>query len=208
VSEQPQDGRGGTGDRSEGPGSEPADGSERLGPGGRRGASRGGDGAGSASRGSPPRPGDDPADTPGEPDAGGSKPGGSKAGGSKGGGSKGGGSKGGGSKARGSKERSGTSDPEDDGLATAPATPLTQQLGRVFVLLLAILFGVFAVFNSQPVDFSWVFGETQVRPDPTGDGEVGGVPLIVLLVAAFVVGALIGAFTAWQLRRRRRSPHE
>lgn len=82
--------------------------------------------------------------------------------------------------------------------------PLTQQIGRIAIVVLAILFGVFAVVNSQAVDFSWVFGETHVRPAPAGEGEVGGVPLIVLLVAAFVVGALLGALLQWNAARGRR----
>ncbi len=85
-----------------------------------------------------------------------------------------------------------------------PPTPFTQHLGRFFIVVLAVLFGIFAVANSQPVDFSWVFGETEVRDDPTGPGEIGGVPLIVLLLVTFALGALIGAFTAWQLSRSRR----
>ena len=83
-------------------------------------------------------------------------------------------------------------------------TPFTQQLGRVFIVILAVLFGIFAVANSQPVDFSWVFGETQVRDDPAGDGEIGGVPLIVLLLITFALGMLIGAFVSWQVARSRR----
>ena len=85
-----------------------------------------------------------------------------------------------------------------------PPTPFTQHLGRFFIVVLAVLFGIFAVANSQPVDFSWVFGETEVRDDPTGPGEIGGVPLIVLLLVTFALGALIGAFTAWQLSRSRK----
>ncbi len=90
---------------------------------------------------------------------------------------------------------------------TPPAkepTPFTQQLGRVFIVILAVLFGIFAVANSQPVDFSWVFGETQVRDDPAGDGQIGGVPLIVLLLITFALGTLIGAFVSWQVTRARR----
>lgn len=74
------------------------------------------------------------------------------------------------------------------------AVPLTQQIGRAVVLALAILFGVFSVANAQRVTFSWVFGRTEAGP------AGGGVPLIVLLVAAFALGALV---TATVTRRRR-----
>ena len=81
----------------------------------------------------------------------------------------------------------------------APATvrarvPFTQQVGRVTVIVLAALFGVFAVTNAQRVAFSWVFGRTE--PVAAAAGERGGVPLIVLLLASFVVGALTGALVS------------
>ena len=82
-----------------------------------------------------------------------------------------------------------------------PSTPVTQQIGRVVVLLLLVVFGVFAATNAQPVDFSWVFGSTEVIDGP-GDATEGGVPLIVLLLASFAVGALAGAGLVWQSRRR------
>lgn len=81
--------------------------------------------------------------------------------------------------------------------------PFTQQIGRVAIVVIAILFGIFAVVNSQSVDFSWVFGETYVRDDPAGEGQIGGVPLIVLLIGAFVVGALLGALVQWYAARVR-----
>lgn len=77
--------------------------------------------------------------------------------------------------------------------ARAPV-PFTQQLGRVTVIVLAALFGVFAVTNSQRVAFSWVFGRTE--PVASAAGGSGGVPLIVLLLASFVVGALTGALVS------------
>lgn len=86
-----------------------------------------------------------------------------------------------------------------------PPTPFTQQLGRITIFIIAALFGVFAVANSQPVDFSWVFGETLVREAPDGDGEVGGVPLIVLLLAAFVIGAVVAILTDIYVSRARRA---
>ena len=86
----------------------------------------------------------------------------------------------------------------------SPSTPVTQQIGRVVVLLLLVVFGVFAATNAQPVDFSWVFGSTEVTESP-GDATEGGIPLIVLLLASFAVGALAGAGLVWQSRRRGRS---
>jgi len=80
-----------------------------------------------------------------------------------------------------------------------PPVPFTQQLGRVTVIVLAALFGVFAVANAQRVAFSWVFGGTEVVEGPAG--TTGGVPLIVLLLVSFVVGGLTGALVS---RRRRR----
>ncbi|MFP4634947.1 MAG: hypothetical protein ACLFRD_03725, partial [Nitriliruptoraceae bacterium] len=103
-----------------------------------------------------------------------------------------------------------SADTSAGGAEQAPAepakepTPLTQQLGRAVVVLLVVLFAVFAVDNSQPVDFSWVFGGTTVEDDPSGSGQTGGVPLIVLLLIAFVIGGLIGSFVSWQVARSRR----
>ncbi len=101
-------------------------------------------------------------------------------------------------------------DPDRPGVAVAgdtegrPPTPFTQQLGRIAIAVLAVLFTVFAIANSQPVDFSWVFGETIARRGP--DGEVtGGVPLILLLVGAFIAGALITFLTELYVGRARRT---
>lgn len=101
-------------------------------------------------------------------------------------------------------EREPDSDLEHGEQAEAPPrTPMTQQLGRIVVLLLLLLFVVFAVSNSQPVDFDWIFGETEVTDvDPATGETTGGVPLIVLLLVAFVIGALSGA-TLVRIRRRR-----
>lgn len=87
--------------------------------------------------------------------------------------------------------------------AAGERTPATQQLGRIVVLVLLVVFIVFAVSNSQPVDFDWVIDETQVSDvDPATGETTGGVPLIVLLLASFLVGALTGAMLV-RIRRRR-----
>lgn len=90
-------------------------------------------------------------------------------------------------------------------LPQEPRTPLTQQIGRATIVALAVLFGVFAVANSQHVAFSWVFGATEVVTDADGERLSGGVPLIALLVASFAAGALIGSVAAWQAGRSRRA---
>ncbi|MEX0952372.1 MAG: hypothetical protein WDZ26_00925 [Nitriliruptoraceae bacterium] len=85
-----------------------------------------------------------------------------------------------------------------------PRVPLTQQIGRAVVFLLAVLFGVFAVANSQSVDFSWIFGGTEVQSAPDGSRVGGGVPLILLMVGSALVGAGITGFATWQAGRARR----
>lgn len=92
----------------------------------------------------------------------------------------------------------------DAAAPTAPPTPFTQQLGRVTIVVLAALFGVFAVANSQRVDFSWVFGETIVRETATGD-VTGGVPLILLLLAAFAIGSVVTLLVELFVSRGRRA---
>jgi uncharacterized integral membrane protein len=75
--------------------------------------------------------------------------------------------------------------------------------GQIAVLLLAVVFGVFALVNSHPVGFSWVFGESQVSRDASGEVS-GGVPLIVLLLVSFILGAGLGGWWTWQAGRARR----
>lgn len=109
----------------------------------------------------------------------------------------------------GSGSRTSAPDPRTEvadhaGRSEASPTPFTQQVGRIALALLAVLFGVFAVANSQRVDFSWVFGATEVRRDSAGDIVGGGVPLIVLLVVSLVIGIAVGMLTTWLMRRRRR----
>ena len=95
-------------------------------------------------------------------------------------------------------------DAEQQRAAEAPdereRTPFTQQLGRVLVAVILVLFGIFAVANAQPVAFDWVFGQTDV--EQVGEQVSGGVPLILLLLASFVLGALAGWFATWRSGRR------
>jgi uncharacterized integral membrane protein len=86
--------------------------------------------------------------------------------------------------------------------------PLTQQIGRVAVVLVAVVFVIFALANAQHVDFSWVLGQTEVVRQG-GERISGGVPLIVLLLLAFTAGALVAGLLAWQRgRHRRHDPDE
>jgi uncharacterized integral membrane protein len=81
-------------------------------------------------------------------------------------------------------------------------TSTSARVGRIAVLFVAVLFGVFALVNSQPVDFSWIFGETTVEPGATGE-TTGGIPLIVLLLVSFILGAALGGWWTWQAARTR-----
>lgn len=97
-------------------------------------------------------------------------------------------------------------DPPATTAATEPAratTPLTQQIGRITMIVIAILFGIFAVANSQYVAFDWIIGDTEVV-ERSGERVSGGVPLIVLLVASFVLGAIVAGFGVWRSQRRSR----
>lgn len=80
--------------------------------------------------------------------------------------------------------------PEAPRSREAEATPFTQQVGRVAVLVIAALFAVFAIVNREDVRFDWIFG------DPWQ------VPLIVLLVGSFLVGALVAWIWAARAHRR------
>ncbi|MEX1177040.1 MAG: LapA family protein [Nitriliruptor sp.] len=82
-------------------------------------------------------------------------------------------------------------------------TPVTQQVGRIAIVIVAALFIAFALANAQAVDFSWIFGETNVVEEG-GERVSGGVPLIVLLLVAFGAGALIATLVSWQRHRRDR----
>lgn len=75
----------------------------------------------------------------------------------------------------------------------APETPLTQQIGRFAVGVTAVLFGIFAVANAQSVEFDYLFGS-------------GEIPLILVLIGAFVLGGLTAWFATW--RSSRRSPRD
>lgn len=103
-----------------------------------------------------------------------------------------------------SDDAAGRSGSEDAAASAArEGAPMTQQLGRVVLIVAAVLFGVFAVTNAQYVEFSWVFGGTEVV-ERGGERASGGVPLIVLLLASFAIGALIAWIVTLRSERRKR----
>jgi uncharacterized integral membrane protein len=102
------------------------------------------------------------------------------------------------------EDRSRTEDGTSEGEEARPI-PTATLVARGTVVLLAVVFGVFALVNSQPVGFSWLVGETEVERDATGEVVAGGVPLIVLLLVSFILGAALGGWwTREALRDRRR----
>jgi len=64
-----------------------------------------------------------------------------------------------------------------------------QQLRLVSIGVLAAAFAGVALDNTQDVAIGWLFDEAKV-------------PLIVALLASFLVGAVIGAFTSRRRRKR------
>ncbi|MTV23813.1 hypothetical protein FTX61_00020 [Nitriliruptoraceae bacterium ZYF776] len=93
-------------------------------------------------------------------------------------------------------------EPSPAAVEPTSTVPFTQKLGRVALVVIAVLFITFALGNAQFVDFSWIFGETEVVRQ-AGERIGGGVPLIVLLVVAFVAGAAVGSLGSRQRRRHR-----
>lgn len=96
-----------------------------------------------------------------------------------------------------------------------PATPRDEpdgpsalrRFGTGFVRGLGIavvaLFTAFALANRQYVSFSWLFGATEVT-EVAGERTSGGVPLILLLVVAFALGAVVGGVGLTLRSRTRR----
>lgn len=85
--------------------------------------------------------------------------------------------------------------------------PFSQVVGRVVLGIIALLFLIFAMYNRQPVDFNWIFGQTEVVTQG-GERVGGGVPLIVLLIGSFLLGGLVGAGAFWRRERKRKARWE
>lgn len=94
--------------------------------------------------------------------------------------------------------------PAPDG-APGPSTATRFRQGAVRGIGIAAvaLFTAFALANRQFVEFGWLFGSTEIQ-EVGGERVAGGVPLIVLLVAAFLLGAVVGAVLVVLRRRARR----
>lgn len=103
-----------------------------------------------------------------------------------------------------SEERAGDGDGADDrrdrgsqASEVGSGAPFTQQVGRVVVGVLALLFLVFAVYNRQDVTLDWLVATTET-------------PLIVVLIGSFALGALVGSALLWRRHQRgrgRSGPH-
>ena len=90
-----------------------------------------------------------------------------------------------------------TSSAIDTGSLLTPPRPLSQTIGRIVLAIMAVLVVVFALANRQRVTFKWLFGRTEVI-EQGGEYISGGVPLILLLLGAFLLGIFIG----WGVTRR------
>lgn len=73
---------------------------------------------------------------------------------------------------------------------------------RTVLAVVAVLAVAFGIANRHSVEFSWVFGRSEIRVLPGGNEFSGGVPLILLLLAAFALGALAGLAAMLLYRRR------
>ncbi len=73
---------------------------------------------------------------------------------------------------------------------------------RTVLAVVGVLLVAFGIANRQAVEFSWVFGRSEIRVLPGGNELSGGVPLILLLLAAFALGALAGIAALLLYRRR------
>lgn len=73
---------------------------------------------------------------------------------------------------------------------------------RTILAVIGVLLVAFGIANRHSVEFSWVFGRSEIRVLPGGNEFTGGVPLILLLLAAFALGALAGMSALLLYRRR------
>lgn len=85
--------------------------------------------------------------------------------------------------------------------AKQAASTAAQRTAQFALVAVGVIMAVFAFANLQPVSFSWLVGETEVALDASGD-VTGGVPLIVLLLSAFVLGVVVGRLMGWRANRR------
>lgn len=69
--------------------------------------------------------------------------------------------------------------------------PFSQQVGRVVLGVVAVLFVIFSLFNLHGVAFDWIFGEWT------------DAPLILLLLGSFALGAVVGSGIVWRQQRVR-----
>jgi uncharacterized integral membrane protein len=104
------------------------------------------------------------------------------------------------------EDRDDTATPRTDPPArTGPSafTRFGHGVMRGIGIAVVALFTAFALANRQYVEFGWLFGATEIQ-EVSGERVSGGVPLIVLLVGAFVLGAIAGAVLVTLRTRARR----
>jgi len=98
-------------------------------------------------------------------------------------------------------------EPRPEPPSQEPGPGAVTRFGQGFVRGIGIaafaLFVAFALANMHRVDFNWLLGRSEIL-EVAGE-TTGGVPLIVLLLASFALGAILGwALTSMRARARRR----
>ena len=83
------------------------------------------------------------------------------------------------------------------------ATRFRHGFVRGIGIAVVALFTAFALANRQYVEFGWLFGSTEIQ-EVSGERVSGGIPLIVLLVVAFLLGAIVGGVVVTLRGRARR----
>ena len=91
------------------------------------------------------------------------------------------------------KDEKRSSEPKPDankGTQTTQTSQKTVNPQIVISFIVVFIFAVFAIVNTQEVSISFVFTEVEI-------------PLIIVILGSFILGALTTALTSWRSRRKK-----